>query len=53
MIGAGTGLYSQHPKSGPSGFRMAIFPTLFECGYQMQNDGQTIRKPDTNRPVFE
>jgi hypothetical protein len=38
--------YSQNPKSRPSGFRMAIFWTLFESGYRMQNGGQSIKKPD-------
>jgi hypothetical protein len=27
--------YSQHPKTGPSGFQMVIFRTLFMSGFQI------------------
>jgi hypothetical protein len=39
-------IYSQHSKSGPSGFRMVIFRTLFESCFQMLWPPFCIRKPD-------
>jgi hypothetical protein len=39
--------YSQHPKTGRSGFRMVIFRTLFESGFRtVSHLVFTIRKPD-------
>jgi hypothetical protein len=38
--------YSQHPKSGPSGFQMVIFQTQFVSSFQMVKSAILFRKPD-------
>jgi hypothetical protein len=43
--------YSQHPKSGPSGFQMVIFRTLFESSYRIVR--LSVARFYNKNPVFE
>jgi hypothetical protein len=46
-------IYSQHPKTGRSGFRMVIFWTIFWVRFSNGNKMADHSKTGRIRPVFE